>query len=251
MEHQKGQPFSIEFQNSFDFLWDKVIKPTIISGYESLDEEFRTKCNCTYAYSNLDEYKNDLMAFYREKREWLKTVYLPHDPNPRLDAHKLGAVLCRSMLAYKPIYFDFNIAKKFVEDKFKEQKESSHTEWFTQNIYVNYRIAFYVSVGIVYLNLLYNYQDNEEGNTFFDLEGFSFFQKAETLHFYPKSPHHDNFENSCIIALQKNDVLERNFDYLTYAIMLFQLESYNRQYFEATYPTMNNFLEEHTNELTQ
>lgn len=242
MEQQGNHSFSKEFRKSFDFLWEKVIAPTIVAGYESMDEEFKARCNCGYAYSNLDDYKNDLMSFYREKREWLKKVYLPHNPHPRLDAHKLGAVLCRSMLAYKPIYFRFDAAKRFVENKFQDQDEVSHTDWFVQNLYVNYRIAFYVSIGIVYLNLLFNYQDDDNENSFFDLEGFEYFRKAETLKFYPKSPHHDSFENSCIIALQKNDILGRNFDYLTYAIMLFQIESYNRKYFEAEYPTANDFL---------
>jgi len=114
-----------------------------------------------------------------------------------------------------------------VTQKFGNDKEN-HIEWFVNNIYANYKIAFYVSCGLVYLSLLYNFSDKGSCP---DNDAMQFFMNLGGVVYYEKSSSHDSYENSCIIALQKNDILKRNFDYLAYAINLFQLESYNVMYF--------------------
>lgn len=219
---------SDSFNQSFEFLWNSIIFPTIKAAEEDVNEEFKKACNLQFAYSDIDKYKDDLMNFYHEKRQWLKGVYLPHDEHPMLDMHKIGAILCRCLLAYKPFYFDYPKAEKYVVNKFGGNKEN-HIDWFIDNIYVNYKVAFYVSTGLVYIELLDSYSPN--GN-FTDLKALRFFLDLGGIMYYAKSPTHDNYVNSCILALQKNDVLHRNFDYLSYAINLFQLESFNRMYYQ-------------------
>lgn len=233
MKQSERCQFSDSFVNSFTFIWDKVIYPIIQNAGNEIDEDFRKSCHLDFAYVNMERYKYALMSFYHEKRQWLKKVYLPHEEHPLLDVHKLGAVLCRSMLAYKPFYFDFDAATQYVLHKYaNENDEQNHIDWFVNNIYVNYKVAFYASVGMIYLDILYSYQDEED--SYLDLDAFEYFKNKQMLSFYTKSERHDGFENSCILALQKNDVLGRNFDYLTYAIVLFQLEQFNRM----TYSTI-------------
>ena len=220
--------YSDFFKQSFDFFWNVVILPTIIAAEEDVDQDFKTACNLQLAYDDIDQYKQDLMNFYHEKRQWLKGVYLPHDDHPTLDMHKLSALLCRSILAYKPLYFDFKNAEKFVVNKFSEDK-NNHIDWFVNNIYVNYKVAFYVSAGLVYLQLLEDFSPKGDNP---NPEAFQYFLDLQGIIYYPKSQHHDNYENSCIIALQKNDVLNRDFDYLTYATNMFQLEMYNKAHYQ-------------------
>lgn len=215
-------------EESFTFFWETIILPTILAAEEDAEEEFKDSCNLQFACSNIDEYKSELQKFYRDKRQWLKGVYLPHDEHPILDIHKISAILCRSMLAYKPFYFDFNTAEEYVVKKFSGNK-GNHIDWFVSNIYINYKVAFYASVGLIYAEILDSYSPNGAKA---DAEAFQYFMDLGGLIFYKKSPTHDNYENSCIIALQKNDVLNRKFDYLTYAINMFQLEEFNRMYYQ-------------------
>lgn len=227
MKYITDAHFSDSFVTSFNFIWEKIIYPTIQAAGKEIDEDFKKASHCDLAYANIEKYKLALMDFYHEKRQWLKSVYLPHEEHPLLDVHKLGAILCRSMLAYKPFYFDFDAATQYVLHKYaNENDEQNHIEWFVDNIYVNYKVAFYASVGMIYLELLYSYKGDD--NVPINPGAFEYFISRKVLDFYDKSERHDSFENSCIIALQKNDVLGRSFDYLTYAIMLFQLEQYNR-----------------------
>lgn len=223
MEKLSNNVSSEEFKHSFDYLWTVAILPTIKNAREEIDEDFSKACGLELA-KDIDDYKINLMSFYHEKRQWLKGVYLPHDNHPLLDIHKVGALICRSLLAYKPFYFDTKKAEKYVTQKFRGDK-NNHVEWFVKNIYVNYRVAFYVSTSLVYIELLNDYCPNGEKS---NKAIFEHFKHLGGVEYYPKSENHDSFENSCILALQKNDGLKRDFDCLTYATMLFQLEHYNR-----------------------
>lgn len=206
-------------KSSFDFFWENVICKTIDRAYEEIDDEYKRACNV--CKKDAKQYKVSLEEIYHKKRNWLKKMYLPHDEEPILDFHKLGAVLCRDIIYHKPFSFNVQEAERFVENKFDINDTTNHTEWFVRNVYANYKVAFYVSTGIVFLEILKHYDDKG------DMETYDKFNARGRLFFYPKSTNHENFENSCILGLMKNDLLKRNFDYLTYSAMLFQLEQYN------------------------
>lgn len=55
--------------------------------------------------------------------------------------HKLGALLCRSLIAYKPFYFDEKMASEFVNDKFGKELPSNNLPWFISNVLANYKVA--------------------------------------------------------------------------------------------------------------
>ena len=205
----------------FALFWDILVQPIIKKVYSEVDQDFKVACDFDYAYSNQDEYKKNLHEFYRDKREWLKTVYMPHEDSPKLDMHKLGAVLCRSLLNYKPFYLDYAKAEQYVVNRFNSADPSGNADWFFSNIYASYKVAFYASIGTSYLNLLYRCKKNG------DAPAYDFFNAQQCLSTYYKSKTHEDFDNSCMLALQKNDILCRDFDYLGYAILLYQLEQFN------------------------
>lgn len=230
MNHQNNSFSAEDFHLSFDLFWEKIILPTIHNAHDELDRDFANACDMKTVFgSDYQKYKDKIRDIYHEKREWLKVVYLPHEKHPLLDMHKLSAILCRSILACKPFCFDYQKAEQFVVNKFKNDEEN-HIDWFVSNIYVNYKVAFYISTGLIYLELLYS--NCPKGRTPDD-EALKYYLNLGGVLYYPKSSSHDNYEKSCIIALQKNDVLGRNFDYLTYAANMFQLEVYNRMLYDV------------------
>lgn len=240
MDKEYDERYSPEFQRCFSYFWETLVLPTIKLVYDDVDSEFKNAVDFSYTYRDLGLYKKEVMAFYREKREWLKRVYLPHENHPRLDQHKIGALWCRTLLAYKPFYFNYKKAVKYVKKIFGDETENSgsakstdHSNWFVANLYANYKVAYLVSTGIVYFYLLYDCKEKkEELDDYLKVGAFEFFQSNSGLIAPPAREGHSDFSSSCIIALEKNDINRRNFDYLTYAIMLYQLEYYNKiQYF--------------------
>lgn len=205
--------------NSFDFFWNNVIISIKDRALQDVDQDFKESCNLDGKFN--DKYKKELEAIYKEKREWLKEIYMPHFNNPLLDFHKIGAVICRSMIKNKPFKFDVCKAEEYIKKKFKDSKEDN-TQWFVDNLYINYKVAFYASVGVIFLQILRYLIDSDE------LPSAIMLNDRGTLFFYDDNERHENFQNSTILALMKNDVLNRDFDYLTYAIMLYQLEEHNK-----------------------
>lgn len=212
----------------FDIFWEKFIYPTIQNVLEDIDQDFKNACDFKIAYDNVEEYREALRKTYREKREWLKEIYMPHSKSPVLDIHKLGSVICRSLIGNKPYSFNVDDAKQFVMKKFGNAPKEQNVNWFFSNIYANYKVAFYASIGAAYLNILYRCKKLD------DAQSLSWFLAHPYLNFYEHNSCHECFENSCMIALQKNDILGRSFDYLGYATMIYQLEQYN-------YPTKANY----------
>ncbi len=205
----------VKQEHHFDFLWEMFIKPIINQAEQEVDGEFAKVCG--FEKICLPYYKKQLEKIYKRKREWLKKIYLPSDNEPLLDMHKIGAVLCRSIIGNKPFSFDVEKAKKFV----MANNMQNDIQWYINNVCVNYKIAFYVSVGLVYAEVIKRLEEIGEKEKMEEM------QKIGHLYFYSKNPNHENFQNSSIIALMKNDILNRDFDYLFYATTLFQLERYN------------------------
>lgn len=238
MDREYDERYSEEFERCFAYFWTRLVLPTVKLVFNEIDPDFKDKVGLCYAYNDMELYKQDVMAFYREKREWLKQLYLPHESHPRLDQHKLGALWCRTLLAYKPFYFNYKKALQYVSGRFKRpdvddfSDPEDHSEWFIKNLYANYRAAYLVSTGIVYIYLLFDCKEKREDLADYLKEGgFEFFRAKGGLIGYPTRRGHSDFTNSCIIALEKNDINDRKFDYLTYAIMLYQLEYYNKMHY--------------------
>lgn len=235
--------------SAYDKMWEKIILPSIQLCKEELDNDFAMQAKVTI--SDLELYKEKLKEIYKRKREWLKREYLPNEDNPTLDFHKLSAVMCRSIIGVKPFCYDVDIAEEIFLRVSKDVslKHSDMVGWQIRNVYVNYKLAFLVAEGINFVDLLYWAQkkldtikndyseedidkniDNcgtkiEVYNKFIDLLNNS----QHRLFNYARSESHDNFIISSIVALMKNDYLKRDFDYLQFAISMFQWQEYTKK----------------------
>lgn len=228
----------------FDFFWHIIINPVINNIFNSMEVEFKKDCNVQL--KDLTSYKMELEHIYKIKRNWLKRIYLPHrvsgeesEKEILLDFHKLSSVLIRSVLANKPITMNLKSVDKYTREKFDDQND--HTTWFVNNVYCNYKIALYIGLGILYIDtvfsVLYQHTDfnyieyreslstDERKNINSNIVDVA--KKITHLATYPERTTHENFINSLILGLVKNDLRGRSFDYLGYAALLFQLQEYN------------------------
>ena len=236
MTSRYDERYSEDFENCFQYFWEKIVLPTLESVLNEADSDFKEAVGFGYAYGNLDEYKQNVKRYYREKRQWLKNYYLPHEDTARLDQHKIGAVWCRTLLANKPFAFDAKAAVQFIDAKFPTTDVypgsggyGDNSAWFVKNVYANYRAAYLVSLGIVYCYLVYDC--SEKGNDLPDYlrdGGYEYFKEKGRLRCPLPRKGHTDFTASCIIALMKNDINHRDFDYLSYATVLYQIEYYNK-----------------------
>lgn len=194
------------------------------------------KDSCAAEIKDLKGYRKRLKKIYTQKREWLKEIYLPHEENPLLDFHKLAAVICRSILQEKPIRFNVQDAisyakKRWPQEKGKRENTRENTDeermdWFIDNIYVNYKIAFIAGLGIGYIDLYAQLKETEQKALKEQLA------QEEQFASYPKSANHESFFNSMILALAKNEINNRSFDYLGFATNVYQLQQYTLMVFK-------------------
>lgn len=213
-----------EVDSHFQYIWDAIIIPSIKSVQKDIDKNFGESTNLKL--KDLNAYKTKLKNIYVEKREWLKKVYLKHEENPILDMHKIASVICRSMIKIKPFEFDIDAAYELEKDKKDEIK------WCINNLFINYKCAYKVAIGITYYDLLYQLLTYKEGenpiiNNKDELDGVRklVHEKADLI-FYFGNEQHENYEDSTIIALATNDINVRKFDYLAYATIFYQLQQY-------------------------
>lgn len=245
----------------YDEVWEKVIKRSIRLCEKQLDTTFKDESK--FSVCNLNDYKLQLKKIYRRKRQWLKKVYLPNDGDATLDFHKLSAALCRSIIGLKPFKYDMPIAERlFVEVKKKTDcSQKERISWQVNNSYINYKLAFLVAEGMIYIDLLYwakcmiedlekdcnsvDYSQEKNDNLKKELRIYQ--QIIDMLQssccrlcHYQETPSHDDFFISSVIALMKNDYLERNFDYLQFSISMFQWEEYTKkQLYEQALKSIN------------
>ena len=240
-------------KSGFDYIWDGDIKKAIEICYQEMDVDFCEQAKVSIC--NLNEYKVALRELYHRKREWLKREYLPHKIKPVLDFHKLGAIICRCIIGNKPITFDEGIAE-YLFDIYQNKKITTEEKlrWQINNCYVNYRIAFLAAAGVAFDDLLCWSQENInalqnkkngineiEAEKLLILKAFKAKLLEHTkLFYYHKSAKHDDFVSSVIISLMKNDILMRDFDYLTFAANLFQWQEYTKLLFFTEVLNENN-----------
>ncbi len=235
--------------SAFESIWDDIILKSIKSCEADLDVNFKKNANVRKV--DLTEYKIRLKQVFTRKRQWLKAEYLPNEKKPTLDFHKLSSVMCRSMVGVKLFTYDIleseKIFKKISSDK--SMKQSDKVQWQINNVYINYKLAFLVAEGIVFADLLYwaqkkinfirdNYDstssENNTDNPNVKLEIYSKLidvlnEQKNRLYSYKTSSSHDDFVTSGIIALMKNDFLNRDFDYLQFSLSMFQWQEYTKK----------------------
>lgn len=222
----------MEELSNFQYIWEKWITPLVDDLYKQMDEEFQKYCGVQIR--ELDKIKFRAERYYQNKREEVKKafygVYHKGDSQTehRMDFHKIGAILCRTMMEYKVFSFDMEKCQQYVDDNI----DIYDTNWVVKNALINFRLAFYVSIAFLYQSMIFEYSKNHR-----ELERKLREKGCLSLYADHSNQNHsiviekkvqESFENCIVLDLAKRDIGNRSFDYLMYAIILYQLEEYNK-----------------------
>lgn len=246
-------------KTEFEDMWDDSVFPLIQKCDSQLDMDYKSAVSMKI--KDLDKYKADLRKLYLHKREWLKREYLPYDKIPKLDFHKLSAVLCRCIIGNKPFVFNKEIAEQFLRQSHYRRKQDEQgyeiLRYQIDNIYVNYKLAFLVGESVAFDDLtqwaqrqIQNIEKTIEStkqNSDLDclqsqdkLDDLQkkiqvyrlFIQKLDDIGILADyewaNRKHDPFYESMINCLMKNDILNRDFDYLLFAANMYQWQEYTK-----------------------
>lgn len=219
---------------NFKQIFNNIISPIIDEIESEVDKNF--KQDCQLKRKDLNIVCNQCEIFYQNKREELKRIFYGNkytnekldDDTFCLDLHKIGAIICYSLIKYKvfSFVFDRNKFDSLFDDS--ASKEEKTTDWIINNVLVNYKLAFHFSVAFIYYKMIFD--ANNENN----IKLCNKLEKQRGLSLYKEKEHseskkkHESFANSVILDLFKRDVKGRSFDYFMYATLLFQLEEYNK-----------------------
>jgi hypothetical protein len=222
-------------KQTFDYIWDTSVYPAIKYCISQLDDSLKAQLD--FHCENLNDYNHELGKMFIRKREWLKDKYLPEKgEDARLDFHKLSALLCRCIIGNKVFSFNKASAEKWFEKRKNDDTISieEKMKWQIDNVYINYKLAFWASAGLIYVNLIswaYKRIENEKRSEVINVytEFLKRLEQEKNLIPYKKSLEHDDFCTSMIVALMKNDLLLRDFDYLNYAASMFQWQEYTKR----------------------
>lgn len=228
--------FTEHEMEDFDLFWKEVIVPATEETYEKLkdDKEFFKAADPSIVLTS--ENHDKMKLFYYNEREKMKSIYLSHQKDPKLDAHKLGSIICRMLIVYKVIKLNVDGINDYANRNLKD-KNNDYTNWAVNYMYCNYKIAFLASVGVLYIDTYYKILLKQKQNKLsssekseeklnenirqFDLDKFYCLKE------YQKNNHHEAFGDSCILGLMFGDVHYNSFDYFSYATLLYQLQQHN------------------------
>lgn len=147
--------------------------------------------------------KNDL------KRDYYDNI-TENDERNLIDQHKIAACICFSLIKNKIF-------------SFKTVRETP-----IEICWINYELAFVVSLGFLYMTLIQYYTKiNREDIVEKLMKQATLVLPATT------SPKHDDYKTGRIKCLALNDVYENCFDVIDYSDILFWIEYYNKQLLEG------------------
>lgn len=221
----------MEQLSNFQYIWSQWIIPLIEDLYSQLDESYREYCNVQIR--DLQKICIDAEQYYQKKREEVKRdfygEYHREDSKMghRMDFHKIGAIVCRTLIEYKVYDFDTMRCKEYVDRNIS----ASDTDWVVKNALINFRLAFYSSVVLLFHAMRFEYFKEDKDlykrlcqKSKLDLYGTDDSQDDQVKESQAK----ESFENCIVLDLAKRDIRNRSFDFFMYAIVLYQLEEHNK-----------------------
>lgn len=215
----------LDYQNNFELIFKKIVIPLIPQMEAEIDNEFKDSTG--FHIKDLNDTCTLCKSFYERKKVELKKIFygdkfsLSDEKNLLFDIHKVASISCYSLIKHKIFIFDENSAINFI----KERKIEDST-WIINNALVNYKLAFHMSVSMIYYKLLYD--ASKQCNTMLA----DAIKSQKNLSLYKTRTGHESFANSIILDLAKRDIHKRSFDYFLYSAILFQLEEYNKEFFK-------------------
>lgn len=233
-----------ETSRHFSQIWEKVIRPVLTNVRDECDLMFVERCALQNASDS--SWKQELYEEYLRIRDRLKnTCYGPHGQygaEELLDGRKMAAVLCGALIRRKGFLFDSGAAEILAAEKKKEMRSQLGSRagsvrfniWATQNVYINYKLAYYASLQMVYLTLM---RDLLEASKLAKNEGdlarcndvkelVAALNRIGHLSRYPQPKKGDGFDVNIIIGLARMDITGKELDTFMFAMQLYQIEEY-------------------------
>ena len=200
-------------------IWDKVIKDLLSAVEEECDKEFSESCDLQM--KPLGEWKKSLETEYRILRRSLKeSCYGNRKDKGVLDGRKLAAIFCKALINEKVFCYDTNKAFNLLEKKKRELAPDAFNIWAAHNVFLNYKLAYYVSLQLVYLTLLEALLTSEQVKEATKLNDIGH------LFHYPSAPNADSFDVNIIVGLARADFSGKDIDMFIFAMQLYQIEMY-------------------------
>lgn len=194
-------------------LWEQIEK-SIVEVEKSLspDEKERLRFHRTYGENSKQEVWDEYIAI----RDTLKSrCYSSQEASKqkeiRIDHHKIAACFCNVLINKKMFSFD-------IDDAISQGMLLS-----------NYRLAYTVSLSIIYSYMLEMYASSQLANKDDVLQKLI---NQKTLIAPATSVKHDQYHIGRIKTLAINDFYGVEFDLLSYSDMMYWVEHYNRQLLE-------------------
>lgn len=203
---------------TFNVLWTECVEKAGIEVLKAFPERVKEKYHWRCDFSS--EKKKEVFARYKENYKEFRSKYFygKDDPEKLIDVHKIAACFSKSIMDASMMSFD---APHTPEGK-------RAMPWFIK--VSNYALAFHVSVNIMSFFLQADYErlSDSIGND----DYVKRFQTLKKVHFPTTTEGHDTYTIGRIKAMSMRDVIDKEFDMLAYADMLFWIEFYNRQLVE-------------------
>lgn len=216
----------MEDLTNFQYMWNQWIIPLVDDLYTQVDNDFRQFCNLHIR--DLDKICMEAERYYQKKRIEVKKEFYGQyhkgdsETDHRMDFHKIGAIICRTLIEYKVFEFDINCCRKYVEQKV----DPYNTDWVVKNALINFRLAFYSSVVFLFQAMRFEYfKSNKLLYKALSEKGMLDLYNASSTDVKLVK---ESFENCIVLDLAKRDIGNRSFDYFMYAIILYQLEEHNK-----------------------
>lgn len=193
-------------------LYDNHVLPTIKTCLDEMtDADFRQKYKPVFP--NSKDYKKRYARAFRKNRRELKDLFYGDEEHGFLNPEKLAAVLCHTLIDCKPIKFSGNGTIT------SNTMSSADQRWSANHLFVNYKVAFLSSISVVYSKILAEKKPGQDSQILKD-------RTMARYGLYDQK----SFQANVIINLARNAMLGREFDDLSFALMMFQWHEYTLLY---------------------
>lgn len=204
----------------FKEIWERVICPVRDLVLQECDETFKEVADL----HTVDEqsWRENLENTYRILRKACKELCYGNTTGS-LDSRKLAAIFCKTLIKHK--YFKFNLdkAKAVLAQKRSATESVDINTWIVANILINYKLAYLVSLQLIYLTLLDELLAAESTITC-----AKELIRKKHLYKYPRITGYDSFDTNMVLCLAHADIRGDDFDVLLFSMQLYQIEMYTK-----------------------
>lgn len=235
----------------FDYIWNMAVQEVSDTVLNEVDQEFKRVCDLQCR--PFPEWKAEVYSEYQRLREQLKEIcYGPsaiRTPEDLLDGRKIASVLCSALISRKGFQFDIEKALEFTKEKKRSLKKNPviFNQWAVKNVYINYKMAYFASLQLVYLTLMRDllveagldekseYSRSEKRLTLKQEKSrrlARLLNQEGHLCPYPRPPRGDGFDVNVIVGLARTDMSANDLDMFLFAMQLYQIEEHTKDYLE-------------------